>query len=106
MAIPKRYRRSLQDIRILSGTLEATSAPYMAYMKVSCLEMERARRETEKASAMARVNSIDARIKEIEAEKDVLLRSLSERNADSDDPSRAASVKDRQSGAGVLKFKY
>ena len=43
--------RSLKDIRTHSGRVDRVVVPYMAYMKISCLEMEKARRETEKSSA-------------------------------------------------------
>jgi hypothetical protein len=51
----------------------------MAYMKISCLEMEKARRDREKFSAETRIRNIDSRLKEIEAEKAALLVRLGER---------------------------
>jgi len=50
--------------------------PYRAYMKISCLEMEKARRGSERESAMHRVRIIDERFREIEAEKAALLKAL------------------------------
>ena len=82
MAIPKRNTRGLQDIRTLSGKVDQVSHPYRAYMRISCLEMEKARRGEERASAMHRVNNIDARFREIEAEKAELLKTLDERSSD------------------------
>ena len=52
MGIPKRAVRGLQDIRTLSGSVDQSTIPYRAYMKVSCLEMEKLRRQQERASAM------------------------------------------------------
>jgi len=75
--------RGLRDIRTRSGRVDRVGIPYMAYMNVSCLEMEKARREKERLSALTRVKDIDRRIGEIEAEKDMLLKKLGERRADS-----------------------
>jgi hypothetical protein len=71
--------KGLKDIRTHSGKVDRVGIPYMAYMNISCLEMERARREAEKRSALSRVKNIDRRIREIDAEKDVLLKKLGER---------------------------
>lgn len=73
-------RRGVRDIRTLSGKVDQASIPYRAYMKISSLEMEKARRGKEKESAMRRVKDIDARFQEMEAEKDALLKALGERN--------------------------
>lgn len=71
--------RGLKDIRTRSGRVDRVGIPYMAYMNVSCLEMEKARREKERLSALARVKDIDRRLQEIEAEKDLVLKRLGER---------------------------
>ena len=71
--------RGLRDIRTHSGRVDAAGVPYMQYMKISALEMERARRNTEKVSAEARITSINARLAEIESEKGALLIGLGER---------------------------
>ena len=73
MAVPKRTIRGLQDLRTYSGTVEQVARPYRAYMRISCLEMEKLRRGQERKSAMHRVENIDARFEEIEAEKAALL---------------------------------
>ncbi|MEW6110748.1 MAG: hypothetical protein AB1664_01345 [Thermodesulfobacteriota bacterium] len=70
--------RGLKDIRTRSGNPERVRVPYMAYMKISCLEMEKARRQKEKISAQGRIGNIDARLSEIEVEKDMVLKSLGE----------------------------
>lgn len=80
MPIPRRNIRSLQDIRTLSGSVDQVTHPYMAYMRISCLEMEKARRGNERESAMHRVRNIDARFRDIEVEKDALMKMLGERN--------------------------
>jgi len=71
--------RGLRDIRTRSGRVDRDDAPYMAYMKIGSLEMEKARREKEKSSAEFRIRNIDMRLAEIEVEKDATLKSLGER---------------------------
>ena len=78
MAIP---RKGLREIRTLSGRQDRVRLPYQAYMQITCLEMEKARRGKERSSARQRMADIDARLKEIEAEKAALLGSLEERTA-------------------------
>ena len=77
MAIP---RKGLREIRTLSGRQDRVHLPYQAYMQITCLEMEKARRGSERKSALQRIANLDARLKEIEAEKAALLRALEERN--------------------------
>jgi len=78
MVIPKRTIpiRGLTDIRTLSGSVDQAAIPYRAYMKISCLEMEKLRRGKERESAEHRMKNIDARFQEIEAEKAALLQAL------------------------------
>lgn len=106
MAIPKRNIRGLQDIHTFSGSADQKFLPHKAYMKISCLEMEKFRRGKERESAAHRVKNIDARFREIEAEKDVLLRSLGERDGGAPD-ARAPGRKPapRRDGRGV-RVKY
>lgn len=76
MSIPTRSIRSIQDIRTLEGWVDLASQPYRAFMKITCLEMEKARRGKERESALLRVRNIDARLKEIEIEKESLMKIL------------------------------
>lgn len=78
MATP---RRTMRDIRTLSGKVDRIANPYMAYMQITCLEMEKARKGREKASALQRVENLNERLRDIEAEKAALLRALAERGA-------------------------
>ena len=73
MAIPT---KGLNTIRTLSGRVDQLSLPYRSYMQVTCLEMERARRGMERKSASQRVALIDARIEQIEKDKQELLRAV------------------------------
>lgn len=81
MPIPinRKRIRNIQNINTHSGRVDQAFTPYKLYMKLSCLEMEKERRGHERASAMNRVNNIDERFREIEAEKAEIIRILKER---------------------------
>lgn len=76
MPVATRNLHSLRDIRTLSGRSDEASLPHRAYMKLACLEMEKARRRTERNSTTERIKSIDARIQEIEIEEAALRQAL------------------------------
>ena len=78
MAIPA---RTMRDIRTLSGKVDRIANSYMAYMQITCLEMEKVRKGREKAAAMQRVENLDARLRAIEVEKAALLRALTDSGA-------------------------
>ena len=68
--------RGVKDIRTHAGRTNLAAPSYQAYFRIGALEMEIARRATERESAMRRVNNIDARVREIEAEKNALLKKI------------------------------
>jgi len=76
MSIPPKKIRGLQNIRSRSGMADQVSEPYRAFLRIGSLEMEKARRSKERESAMLRVNIIDERFREIDAEKAKLLKAL------------------------------
>jgi len=76
MPVVKRTARGLQDIKTHSGSVEQTSAPYKAYMRLAHLGMERERKQQEKRSALFRVKTIDERFKEIDTEQRALLGTI------------------------------
>jgi hypothetical protein len=65
----------------MSGRSSQGDEPHTIYMRITCLEMEKARRNKERESAMSRVNHIDERIQSIEVEKADLLGKMGERVA-------------------------
>src|SRR5664280_2944886 len=71
MAIPT---KGLNNIRTLSGRVDQVSLPYRSYMQVTCLEMEKARRNMERKSASQRIALIDARLDQIEQAKQEMLQ--------------------------------
>jgi predicted nuclease with TOPRIM domain len=79
MAFQKNIR-GLQDIHTLSGKVNQVFQPYRAYMKISCLEMEKARLGKEREKAIYRVKNIEKRFSEIENEKKSVLEEINEIN--------------------------
>ena len=76
MAVPT---KGLTNIRTLSGRVDQVSLPYRSYMQITCLEMEKARRDMERKSASQRIATIDARLDEIEKAKQDLLQAVATR---------------------------
>ena len=74
-----RPRRGLQNIRTLSGRVKKSTLAHEAYLRISHIEMEKARKNQESEKARQLVAEIGARLREIEAEKDDLLRAVGER---------------------------
>jgi hypothetical protein len=74
MAIPT---KGLNNIRTLSGRVDQVSLPYRSYMQITCLEMEKARRNMERKSASQRISLIDARLDQIEQSKQEMLQAVS-----------------------------
>ncbi len=66
MAIP---RRGIQDIRTLTGKVRKATIPHEAYLRISHIEMEKARKTLESEKARQLMADIAARLAEIEAEK-------------------------------------
>ncbi len=79
MAIP---RRGLQDIRTLTGRVRKATLPHEAYLRISHIEMEKARKTLESEKAKQLMADIAARLKEIEAEKEALLQAVGKRGVD------------------------
>jgi hypothetical protein len=76
MAMP---RRGLQDIRTLTGKVRKATLPHEAYLRISHIEMEKARKTQESEKARQMMADIAARLEEIEAEKEALLQDMGER---------------------------
>ncbi len=92
MAIPQ---RGLREIRTHAGKQDQTDRPYRAYMQITCLEMEKSRRHSERKTSLLRINSLDARLQEIEAEKRTLLRKVEKQNTGDDGKPAGVSSRDR-----------
>jgi len=71
MTIPLTVKRGLGSIRTNSD--RTGIRVHKAYLRVGSLEMEKERRLTERRALMTRVAQIDARCRELDAEKNLLL---------------------------------
>lgn len=71
--------RGLRDIRTMSGRVKKATLPHEAFLRISHIEMEKARKTVESEKASQLVADIAARLREIEAEKDTLLQAVGER---------------------------
>jgi hypothetical protein len=71
--------RGLRTIRTLAGKVDVVVVPHRAHLQIACLELEKARRTTERTSAFRRVAELDARLTEIEVEQANLLQALADR---------------------------
>jgi hypothetical protein len=78
MAIP---RRGLQDIPTLTGKVKRATFPHEVYLRISHIEMEKARKTLESEKARQRMADIAARLEDIEAEKAALLQGLAGQGA-------------------------
>jgi len=104
MAIPK---RGLADIRTHSGLVDQTKRPHKAYLKLSCLEMEKIRRGKEKASATHRVENIDERLKKIQVEEAALLQRLEDaKSREATDPPGSPPKQESGDNSHGFKLKY
>jgi hypothetical protein len=66
----------VQNIRTVAGRVDQTFKPYKAFLRISCMEMEKARMIKEKEGLVRRILSIDTRIEAMETEKNALLDSI------------------------------
>jgi len=103
MAMP---RRTLRDIRTISGRVDRVANPYMAYMQITCLEMEKVRKGRERASMLQRMQLLDNRLRDIEAEKAMLLRALAERAPAPAEPAGPLGRSAPPRAAGGLRLRY
>jgi parvulin-like peptidyl-prolyl isomerase len=76
MSVP---RRGLQDIRTLTGKVRKSTLPHEAYLRISHIEMEKARKTVESEKARQLMADIAKRLQEIEAEKEGLLQAVGDK---------------------------
>jgi hypothetical protein len=108
MAPLKKTIRGVQNIRTLAGMADDKALPHKVFLRIACLEMERARRGQERRAAMARVRDIDDRFREIDAEKRERLAAMAgakPATRASQAPADAPLVPSPRGGNG-FKFKY
>ncbi|WP_454650953.1 hypothetical protein [Bradyrhizobium liaoningense] len=68
--------RGVSDLRTLTGRSDTGIPAHKAYLRISFLELERARKLQEMRTARGRVDVIDARFREIDSEVADILANL------------------------------
>ena len=104
MAIPG---KGLNHIRTLAGRVDQVALPYRSYMQITCLEMEKARRNTERESSNRRVREIEARLRDIHKEQQQLLQAVA--NQGKTGPARLPGTETKPSPlkpAGGFRIRY
>ena len=84
------HLRGLADVRTQSGLNAHAVAPHTAYMKITSLELEKLRLGRVRQNAVTRIAGIDARYKDINAEKAKLLGAMAAAPAAAPQPSHPA----------------
>ncbi len=74
--IPGKTQRSLNVLRSLSGAAHQAMAPHAAYMKITTIELEKMRLGKARDHALRRMGEIDARLRELDAQKAALLSAM------------------------------
>jgi CHASE3 domain sensor protein len=98
MSIP---RRSLQDIRTMTGKVRKATLPHEAYLRISHIEMEKARKTVESEKARQMMADIASRLQEIEAEKEALLQAVGDKG-----PEDRLARRGPPRSTGGFKIKY
>ena len=75
------HRRGVANIATLAGRVNQTFSPYRAYMQITCLEMEKSRRLEEHRAASERIVAINARLADIDHQKEALEQALQDAEA-------------------------
>jgi hypothetical protein len=103
--IPNKTQRSLNVLRSLSGSAHKAMAPHAAYMKITTIELEKMRLRKARDHAMRRMAEIDARLCELDAQKEALMRAIEA--ACAAPPPRAPAAKGLRPGvAGRVRLAY
>jgi len=99
--------RGLRTIRTLAGRVDRVCLPHRAHLQIACLEIEKARRASERRTASQRMAELDARLHAIEAEEAALLQRLADRNKGKrvDLPGAGGRLTPRHT-AGALRIRY
>ncbi len=103
MSAQRRPSRGLNDLRTLAGRSDTQIPAHKAYLRISFLELERARRMQEIRTARARFDTIEGRFREIDTEISGILGSLNG-SAPPCPPCRGAAQVRRRAAPGEAQF--
>ncbi len=105
MTSMRRSPPGLRNIRTYGERADAGSLSYKIYMKISGLEMEKAKLDREREGLCERLKDIDARLGEIEEKKAELLEVVGERSEESAADAQKTK-KPSPPAQGGLRLKY
>jgi hypothetical protein len=74
--IPAKTQRSVNVLRMLSGSAHKAMAPHAAYMKITTIELEKLRLGKARGHSLRRMAEIDARLRELEEQKAALMSAM------------------------------
>lgn len=92
-------RKGLHDIPSRQARGRQALPAYSLYMQISCIEMEKIRRELELSAAQRRMLKAEQRLAELEREKALLVAALGE-------PSAPAPASAAGADPGGIRIKY
>jgi hypothetical protein len=99
--------RGLRTIRTFAGRVDRVCLPHRAHMQIACLEIEKARRASERRTASRRVAELDARLRAIEAEEAALWQRLADRDKGKRVELPGAGLRSTPRGsAGAFRIRY
>ena len=98
--------RGLANLRTLAGLANRQPQSYKAYLRVSFLELERARHGQEIATAQRRLAFLVARCREIDAEKSKILAGSGVAPQSSQSPETARAGRPGQSAKRGFRLAY
>jgi dsDNA-specific endonuclease/ATPase MutS2 len=70
-------RKSLHDLRSMSGRITNAEKPQRRYVRLALLELEKIRRDKEMARTIRQMKDLDRRLKDIIHEQEQLLKNAS-----------------------------
>ena len=79
MAIARRKIRGVKDIKTNLDRADQVVEPYKGYLRLGALEMERTRKLKERDNLKLRMEAIEERCRQLDAEKAMLLETINER---------------------------
>lgn len=82
MAIARRKIRGVKDIKTNLDRADQVVEPYKGYLRLGALEMERTRKLKERDNLRQRMEVIEERCRQLDAEKAMLLETINERAVD------------------------
>lgn len=97
--IPSKTQRSLNVLQSLSGSAHKAMAPHTAYMKITTIELEKMRLGKAREHAIRRLGEIDARVRELDAQKAALMSAIETAHA-TPSPARGPGARGLRPGAG------